>query len=105
MISHPVDKEPLYESYLNDVIVSFLFIVTCEGNYRCWLFATKITNGDTNFPIHSLLTPVTIILLSLKLSKMLNITSTLWNTIGCCRGFEDMKDEISSSHNASDILG
>ena len=24
-------------------------------------------------------------------------TSTLWNTIECCRGFEDMKDEISNS--------
>ena len=26
-----------------------------------------------------------------------NRTSTLWNTIECCRGFEDMKDEINSS--------
>ena len=33
------------------------------------------------------------------------ITSTLWNTIECCRGFEDMKDEISSSLKASDIFG
>ena len=32
-------------------------------------------------------------------------TGTLWNTIECCRGFEDMKDEISSSLNASDIFG
>ena len=32
-------------------------------------------------------------------------TSTLWNTIECCRGFKDMKDEISSSLEASDILG
>ena len=33
------------------------------------------------------------------------ITSTFWNTIECCRGLEDMKDEISSSLKASDILG
>ena len=32
-------------------------------------------------------------------------TSTLWNTIECCRGFQDMKDEISTSLNASDIFG
>ena len=32
-------------------------------------------------------------------------TSTLWNTIECCRGFENMKDEISSSLKASDIFG
>ena len=32
-------------------------------------------------------------------------TSTLWNTIECCRGFEDMKDEISSSLKASNIFG
>ena len=32
------------------------------------------------------------------------ITSTLWNTIEFCRGFEDMKDEISSSLKA-DMLG
>ena len=31
--------------------------------------------------------------------------STLWNTIECCRGFEDTKDEISSSLEASDIFG
>ena len=30
---------------------------------------------------------------------------TLWNTIECCRGFDDMKDEISSSLKASDIFG
>ena len=32
-------------------------------------------------------------------------TGTLWNTIECCRGFEDIKDEISSSLEASDIFG
>ena len=32
------------------------------------------------------------------------ITGTLWNTIVCCRGFEDMKDEISSSFKACDIF-
>ena len=32
-------------------------------------------------------------------------TSTLWNTMECCRGFEDMKDEISSSLKASYIFG
>ena len=31
-------------------------------------------------------------------------TSTLWNTTECCRGFEDMKDEISSSLKASNIF-
>ena len=31
--------------------------------------------------------------------------STLWNTMECCRGFEDLKDEISSSRKASYILG
>ena len=31
--------------------------------------------------------------------------STLWNTTECCRGFEGMKDEISSSLKDSDILG
>ena len=30
---------------------------------------------------------------------------TLWNTIECCRGFEDMKDAISSSLKAYDIFG
>ena len=34
-----------------------------------------------------------------------DITSTLWNTIECCCGFEDMKDEIRSSLKASDIFG
>ena len=29
----------------------------------------------------------------------------MWNTVECCRGFEDMKDEISSSLEASDIFG
>ena len=32
-------------------------------------------------------------------------TSTMWNTIECCRGFQDIKDEINSSLKASDILG
>ena len=32
-------------------------------------------------------------------------TSTLWNTIEWCRGFEDMKGEISSSLKATDIFG
>ena len=31
------------------------------------------TNGDSNLSVHDLLPPVTIILLSVKLSKMLNI--------------------------------
>ena len=31
--------------------------------------------------------------------------STLWNKLECYRGFEDMKDEISSSLKASDIFG
>ena len=26
------------------------------------------------------------------------ITSTLWNTIECCRGFEDTKHEIRAVH-------
>ena len=33
----------------------------------------EITNGDNNLPVHDLLTPVIIILLSLKLNKILNI--------------------------------
>ena len=33
------------------------------------------------------------------------ITSTLWNTVECCPGFEDMKDEISSALKASYIFG
>ena len=35
-----------------------------------------------------------------------SITSLLWNTTECCRGFEDMKDEINmrSSPITSDIL-
>ena len=32
-------------------------------------------------------------------------TSTLCTTTECCRGFEDIKDEISSSHKAFDIFG
>ena len=32
-------------------------------------------------------------------------TSTLWNTTERCRGFEDMKNKISSSLKASDIFG
>ena len=32
------------------------------------------------------------------------ITGTLWNIIEYCRGFEDMKNEISSSLKASDIF-
>ena len=32
-------------------------------------------------------------------------TNTFWNTIECGRGFEDIKDEISSSVEASDIFG
>ena len=32
-------------------------------------------NGDSNLPIHDLLNPVTIVLLSVKLNKMLNIKS------------------------------
>ena len=35
----------------------------------------------------------------------ITITSKLWNTIECCRGFEDMKDEISTSLKTSDIFG
>ena len=72
-----MDKELLYKSYLNDVTVGFLIIVTCKGNYRRWLFATLqpigITNGDSNLPIHDLSTLVPIILLSVKLNNMLNI--------------------------------
>ena len=33
-----------------------------------------------------------------------HFTSTLWNTIECCRDTEDMKDEISSSLKASYIF-
>ena len=33
-----------------------------------------------------------------------DITSTLWNTIECCRGIEDVKGETSSSLEASDIF-
>ena len=65
MISHLVDKELLYKSYLNDVIVSLLFIVKCKLNYRRWLFAT-FTNGDDRLPIHDLFTLVTILQLSCK---------------------------------------
>ena len=36
--------------------------------------------------------------------KSILYTKTLWNTIECFRGFEDMKDEISSSLKASDIF-
>ena len=35
----------------------------------------------------------------------MTITSTLLNKIECCRGYENMKDEISSSLEASDIFG
>ena len=77
-----MDKELLYKSCLDDVIVSLLFIVKCKGIYRRWLFA--IINGDSNLPIHNLLTPVTIILLSVKLSKILNIKTEFgtFQTIG-----------------------
>ena len=34
MISHLADKELLYESYLNGVIVSSLYIVKCKGNHH-----------------------------------------------------------------------
>ena len=57
MISHLADKELLYKSYLNDVMVSSLFIVKCKGNYRRWLFATY-KNYDSNLPLHDLLTSV-----------------------------------------------
>ena len=80
MISHLKDEELLYKSYLKYVIVSLLFTVKCKGNYRRWLFPTKgITNGNSNSPIHDLLTPVTIILLRVKLNKMLN-TKTKFDT-------------------------
>ena len=36
-----------------------------------------IINGDSNLPLHDLLTPVTIILLNIKLNKMLNIKLNL----------------------------
>ena len=36
----------------------------------------RITNGDSNLPIDDLLTPVTIILLSIKLNKMFNIKTS-----------------------------
>ena len=72
VISHLADKELLYKSYLNDVIVSSLFIVKCKGNYRRWLFATY-WNYDSNLSMHYLLTSVTIILLRVKLNKMLNM--------------------------------
>ena len=71
MISHLVHKELLYKSYLNDVIVSLLFIVKCIV-VGC-LQPLGITNGNSNLPIHDLLTPITLILLSVKLNKMLNI--------------------------------
>ena len=32
-------------------------------------------------------------------------TSTLFNTMQCCRGSEKMKDKISSSLKVSDIFG
>ena len=54
VISHLVDKELRYKSYLNVQHIG-------------------ITNGDSKFLIHDLLTPVTIILVSLKLNKMLNV--------------------------------
>ena len=38
-------------------------------------------------------------------SKITDCTSSLLNTVECCRGFEDTKDEISSSLKASDIFG
>ena len=72
MISHLAEKELLYKSYLNDVIMSSLFIVKCKGNYPHWLFATY-GKYDSSLPIHDLLTSVTIILLRIKLNKMLNI--------------------------------
>ena len=40
---------------------------------RCCLQPIGITHGDSNLPIHDLLTPLTIILLSVKLNKMLNM--------------------------------
>ena len=71
VISHLVHKELLYKSYLNDVILSLLFIVKCIV-VGC-LQPLGITNGYCNSPIHDLLTPITLILLSVKLNKMLNI--------------------------------
>ena len=59
MISHLVDEELLYKSYLNNVIVITVGCLQPKG----------ITNGDGNLPIHDLFTPVTIILLSVKLKK------------------------------------
>ena len=40
----------------------------------------------------------------MKMYYLLFSTSTLWNTTERCRGFEDTKDEIRSSLEASDIL-
>ena len=37
---------------------------------------------------------------AIKCEKYVSITSTLWNTIERCRGFEDIKDEIRSSLEA-----
>ena len=41
----------------------------------------------------------------LSFDMLLYYTSTLWNTTECCRGFDDMKNEISSSLKTSDIVG
>ena len=50
-------------------------------------------HGDRNLPIHDLLTPVTIILLSVKLNKMLN-TKTKFDT------FQNLgKEEFSKRTN------
>ena len=40
-----------------------------------------------------------------KSLTLIIVTSTLWNTVECCRGLEDMKDEISSSLKASYNFG
>ena len=54
-----------------------------------------ITNGDSNLPIHDLLTPVTIILSGLKLNKMLN-TKTKFDTFQILG-----KDEFSKQTQAA----
>ena len=57
MISQLVDTELLYESYLNDVIVILLFIVNVRVIIAVGCFkAIGIKNGNSNLPIHDLLT-------------------------------------------------
>ena len=64
------------KTHRRNVIVSLLFIVKCKGYYRPGIIGFSclqpigITNVESHLPIHDLITPITIILLIIKLNKM-----------------------------------